>query len=153
MKKLKRRLSQAFRPSCHLNNENPVSNGDIVNSFQSLNINGTTSHINGKNKYGQSSLKAFGLSDSLNHLADRLAVEGAIVEEESTVPNGAAGIYRRRGSRNQLQNNGSFDRSTVIPSRPISYYGHLSNVCEYPVSNFLKEKIICFFYSNANHKC
>uniref|UniRef100_A0AC34PWN1 Uncharacterized protein n=1 Tax=Panagrolaimus sp. JU765 TaxID=591449 RepID=A0AC34PWN1_9BILA len=150
MKKLKRRLSQAFRPSCHHENENSITNGDIANSFQSLSINGTTTNqINGKNKYnGQSSLKAFGLSDSLNHLSERHTVENIIVEEESTVPNGAAGIYRRRGSRNHLQNNGNLNQPAVIPSRPISYYGHLSNVCEYPVSSFFyfeKKNDLLFF--------
>ncbi|KAE9556465.1 hypothetical protein FO519_000350 [Halicephalobus sp. NKZ332] len=144
MKKLKRRLSQAFRSSYHPDTEPSVISGQIVDSFQSIDLNGssmTRNHVNGKKSYtcgSQHPIKTFGLSDSLSHLADKLAADGVIAEEEACIPPGATGIYRRRGSRNHLyppsQGNNSFilDRPAVLPQRPISYYGHIPTVCEYP---------------------
>jgi len=145
MKKLKRRLSQAFRSSYHPDNEPSVISNQIADPFKSLDLNGssmTRNHINGKRGYGcesQHSLRTFGLSDSLSHLSDKLAADGVIAEEDDCIPPGATGIYRRRGSRNHLypppQGNNSFiiDRPAVLPQRPISYYGHIPTVCEYPV--------------------
>uniref|UniRef100_A0A1I7XSD1 FAD_binding_3 domain-containing protein n=1 Tax=Heterorhabditis bacteriophora TaxID=37862 RepID=A0A1I7XSD1_HETBA len=71
MKKLKRRLSAAFR-----------SGG----STQNLELCGGTTathHINSGYSHGLAAVsnRTWSLSDSMNHLADRLAADGVIVEE------------------------------------------------------------------------
>ncbi|KAE9420105.1 hypothetical protein Angca_001481, partial [Angiostrongylus cantonensis] len=75
MKKLKRRLSAAFRgrgsqQSVELCGATPLSNG--VHAVH---------HPATYGLFTASPNRAWSLSDSMNHLADRLAVEGVIVEE------------------------------------------------------------------------
>ncbi|KAJ1357753.1 choline-phosphate cytidylyltransferase [Parelaphostrongylus tenuis] len=75
MKKLKRRLSAAFRgrgsqQSVELCGATPLGNGVH-----------TIHHPASYGLFTSSPNRAWSLSDSMNHLADRLAVEGVIVEE------------------------------------------------------------------------
>lgn len=130
MKKLKRRLSNALRSSYHREN-------DIVfDQIKPIDPSTKKQLLNGKGKHPDP--KGLRLSGSLCQLADRLTTECSILEEENCIPNGAVGIYRRRGSKNYYYCQPIQDKTRYIPDRPnlnkqqrpMSYIDHTYTVSD-----------------------
>uniref|UniRef100_A0A7E5A1F0 Protein kinase domain-containing protein n=1 Tax=Panagrellus redivivus TaxID=6233 RepID=A0A7E5A1F0_PANRE len=108
MKKLKRHLSQAFRPS-YRPEDDPNHLAETLHAVDIRDSRGPY-YVNHRNQ-----------------------ADGTIAEEDNVPATGPAGIYRRRGSKGHCYPQASYmpDRPT-IPARPASFYGHGSTVCEYP---------------------
>ena len=152
MKKLKRRLSHAFRSSYKPDDDGAHISGQLADSFHTIDLNGSSViHQNyrrsnfGSNNYrkngSQGSITTLDHSDSLNHLS--LTADCTILEEGLTTTS-ASGIYRRRDSRNQLYpppHSTFIPDRPIMPQRPVSFYGHVNSVCEYPV------RILFYFVS------
>ncbi|KAK5967133.1 Pct-1 [Trichostrongylus colubriformis] len=119
MKKLKRRLSAAFRSGGSQHNVELCGAGGVTNGVHHI-------HTASYGLFTATPNRAWSLSDSMNHLADRMAIEGVIVEECDP----SAAVLRHPYHRYNRAIQQSRAASMYNPRVYSGYYGSHSSVVQ-----------------------